>query len=186
MNPKKILQKYYGPNSELYKLLVIHGKKVGDKAVKLAKKFKHLNPDYKFIREAAMLHDIGIKEVRGQAKKDKLPYVCHGVIGAEILRKEGLAKHALICERHLWITKGDIIRQKLPLPKKDMAPRTIEEKAIYLADRFFTKHRAYGPKKEFSPKQVKEFISKFVKDKQVIKNKIQRFEQMLRFFGVEE
>ena len=124
MNPIKIIQKYYNPKSKAYKLLVVHSKMVAQKALKIAKHVNHLNPDKKFIREAAMLHDIGVIKTKAPeigCYGDE-PYLRHGYLGRKILEKEGLLKHALVCERHIGvgITKEEIIKRKLSLPKRDM------------------------------------------------------------------
>lgn len=37
-----------------------HGDAVVEKSLELAEKVKDLNPDFEFIKEAAILHDIGI------------------------------------------------------------------------------------------------------------------------------
>ena len=58
-----------------------------------------------------------------------------------MLSELGLERHALVCERHTGsgLTIDDIVRQNLPLPHRDMCPRSIEEKAICYADKFFSK-----------------------------------------------
>ncbi len=45
---------------------------------------------------------------------------------------EGLERHALVAERHigLGITREEIIRQQLPLPRRDMLCESLEEKII--------------------------------------------------------
>jgi len=60
MNPLEIIEKYYKDNPGAKDILIAHGEMVAKKATELAKKVKHLNPDLKFIKEAAILHDIGI------------------------------------------------------------------------------------------------------------------------------
>jgi uncharacterized protein len=72
-----------------------------------------------------------------------MPYICHGIIGREILEAEGLPRHALVCEHHTGsgLTIDEIIAQELPLPHRDMLPTTIEEKLVCYADKFFSKSR---------------------------------------------
>jgi len=60
MNPPDIIAEFYRPGTKTYNVLMQHGKQVADKAVNAASKVPHLNPDLNFIREASMLHDIGI------------------------------------------------------------------------------------------------------------------------------
>ncbi|MFH1522667.1 MAG: HD domain-containing protein [Patescibacteria group bacterium] len=165
MDPVKIIKKYYNPKTEAYKILIGHSTQVKNKALQIAKKHKGAN--LIFIREAAMLHDIGIyltgvKDIYCYGKE---PYIKHGVLGKKILEKEGLAKHAKVCERHIGtgLSKPDIIKQNLPLPKRNMLPISLEEKIICLADKFFTKSRKYF-KKIKTVAEVRDTIGKFGKD----------------------
>jgi uncharacterized protein len=143
MDPLDIIEKYYDPDSKAYHFLVHHSRLVAIKALEIAERARDLNPDVKFIEEAAMLHDIGIfytnaPKIGCYGYKD---YICHGYLGRELLEKEGLPCHALVCERHVGvgITAEEIISNNLPLPERDMLPLTIEEKIICLADKFFSK-----------------------------------------------
>ena len=180
MNPLKIIQKYYSPESKAYYFLIEHSRAVEKKVIEAAKKVEHLNPDMDFIKEASMLHDIGIfltkaPEIGCYGKK---PYICHGYLGRKILEKEGLRKHALVCERHIGtgITKKEIEKQNLPLPKRNMVPISIEEKIICFADKFFSK-REDELSKEVSVENIKKELSKFGKDK------VKKFEEWLKLFG---
>lgn len=139
----KIIEKYYNLNSMVYGILVGHGEATVKKSLELAERVKDLNPDLEFIKEAAMLHDIGIfltSAPKIDCHGDK-PYIAHGYLGRELLEKESLPRHALVCERHVGvgITIENIEKNNLPLPKRDMTPQSIEEKIICLADKFFTK-----------------------------------------------
>jgi uncharacterized protein len=106
---------------------------------------KHLNIDKDFVYEAAMLHDIGIFLTNAPSIYcfGTHNYIEHGILGAEILKKEGLPKHALVCERHTGtgLTIQDIISKKFPLPQSDMQPVSLEEQLICYADLFFAKTR---------------------------------------------
>ena len=66
------------------------------------------------------------------------------VPGAELLYKEGLPRHALVCERHIGVGLSieDIQTQELPLPLRDMRPQTLEEQIVAYADLFFSKTQA--------------------------------------------
>lgn len=143
--PLKIIQKYYSPGTELYHLLVGHGKAVARKALEAAEKVGYLRLDPEFLIEAAMLHDIGIfltylPQIGCRGGK---PYLCHGYLGRELLENEGLPAHALVCERHVGvgISKEEIVAKNLPLPLRDMVPVTLEEQIICYADKFFSKNR---------------------------------------------
>jgi len=138
-----IINKYYTKGTKLYKILLIHSKSVRDKAIELALLHPEYNMDLQFIKEAAMLHDIGIflTDANGIECYGDRPYICHGYLGAELLRKEGYPKHALVCERHTGtgLTKEMVEHFNAGLPIRDMLPLSIEEKLICYADKFFSK-----------------------------------------------
>ena len=75
---------------------------MADKALWIAGKHPELNLDTVFLEEAAMLHDIGIflTHAPGIQCFGTEPYICHGYLGAGLVRKEGFPRHALVCERH--------------------------------------------------------------------------------------
>lgn len=143
MDMQKIIDDHYHPGSPLADMLIAHSINVRDKALKIAKRRSDLNPDMGFIAEAAMLHDIGIKQTAAHRMgcTGDLPYVCHGVVGRELLEQYGLPLHALVCERHIGagITLSDIQKEGLPLPPRDMLPVSVEETIICYADKFFSK-----------------------------------------------
>ena len=120
-----------------------HGRLVTEKALRVAGRVASLGPNLSFIEEASMLHDIGIFLTNAPhlgCYGDK-PYICHGYLGRELLEKEGLPGHAMVCERHVGagLTVTDIETGNLPLPLRDMAPVTLEEKIICFADKFYSK-----------------------------------------------
>lgn len=123
------LLKKYSNSEESFKRVLEHVKAVQRAAVRIAEKCKGIDM-YK-IKIGSLLHDIG--RFSSGLGKEKLK---HGIIGAEILRKEGLEDIAPICERHIGagISKEDIIMQELPLPARDFIPITKEEKIIAHAD----------------------------------------------------
>jgi uncharacterized protein len=143
VNAQDIFDRYYRPGAALTALLLDHSRRVRDKALSVAARFSEALPDMAFIAEAALLHDIGIGRTAapGIHCHGAQPYVCHGIIGRHMLESHGLKRHALVCERHVGtgITPHDIVRQKLPLPARDMTPSSVEEKIICYADKFFTK-----------------------------------------------
>ena len=143
MNPLKIIQKYYKPQTKLYRTLVRHSQNVTKKALAIAKNYQGEKLDLKFIEESAMLHDIGIFLTNAPdiGCFGEEHYLRHGYWGGKILRKEGLMAHARVCERHLGVglTKAEIIKNKIPLPKKDFVPKTTAEEIVCLADLFYSK-----------------------------------------------
>ena len=179
MNPVDIINKYYKSNSRAYEILIQHAKQVARKALDAAKKVPRLNPDLDFIKEAAMLHDIGmfLTNATELGCKGKNPYICHGYLGREILEKIGFPRHALVCERHVGvgITTEDIKKYALPLPKRDMLPVSIEEQIICFADKFFSKNRE-SLKKEKSVEDIKQYLKPYGLDK------VKRFQSWVDLF----
>lgn len=145
MNPYEIIAKYYTPGSDLYNILVKHSEAVRDKALELARRHPELGLDLEFIAEAAMLHDIGILETDAPGIKcfGTHKYIEHGYLGAEMMRREGYPRHALVCERHTGtgLKLVDIITRDLPVPHRELCPVTMEEQLICYADKFFSKTR---------------------------------------------
>ncbi|MBU1974311.1 MAG: HDIG domain-containing protein [Nanoarchaeota archaeon] len=160
MNPLKLLKKYF--NSQTYLIIVKHSQLVKKKALEIAKNVPELKPDLQFIKEAAMLHDIGVCKTKapliGIPKGDH--YFTHWEQGRKILEQEGLPKHALVAERHFGVSKKEIIRQNLPVTKKDFLPLTVEEEIIALADRFYTK-KPGELEKERTIEEVRTGLQKF-------------------------
>jgi len=143
MDPLTIINTYFKPGSAAFDILIEHSSMVVAKALAVAENVRHLAPDLAFIKEAGMLHDIGIVFVNAPelgCHGDR-PYICHGYLGRELLEKLGFPLHALVCERHVGAGIGitDIERHNLQLPRRDMRPLTIEEKIICYADKFYSK-----------------------------------------------
>lgn len=161
MNPQDIIDKYC-KEDKLRHILLTHSRAVADKALDIARKHPELNADEQFIEEAALLHDIGCLKVNAPAIEchGTEPYIRHGILGAEILRCEGLERHALVCERHTGtgLTLQQIIEQDLPLPHRDMQPISIEEQIICFADKFFSKTHLETEK---TVEQVRYSLEKF-------------------------
>lgn len=143
INPLQLIEKYYPKDSDIYHVLVVHSEQVKTKALEVAHCHPELQLDTQFIAEASMLHDIGIflcDAVRIHCHGVH-QYIQHGYLGADLLRAEGLPRHALVCERHTGtgLSLEMIRKNKLPLPERDMLPVTIEEQVICYADKFFSK-----------------------------------------------
>lgn len=150
MNYEAIIDKYYPEENELKHILMVHSRKVADKALSIVDNHPELGADRQFVEEAAMLHDIGIFRCDAagiQCFGDK-PYICHGTIGAEILREEGFPRHALVCERHTGagLSLKQIEEQNLPIPHREMLPESIEEQIVCYADKFFSKTKLENEK----------------------------------------
>lgn len=162
MDPLEFIKKYYPEKSEAYHILTVHSRSVADKALEIARMHPELNLDLTFIEEAAMLHDIGIFkcDAEGIACHGQAPYICHGYLGAELMRAEGYPKHALVCERHTGtgLSLKMIEEQNLPVPHRDMRPVSWEEQIICFADKFFSKTKL---DKEKSPEKIRKSLSKY-------------------------
>ncbi len=162
MNPYALLEKYYDKESERYKILRIHSEQVCDKALEIVDKHPELRADRTFISEAAMLHDIGIYLTNAPSIHcfgDK-EYICHGYLGAEIIKREGFSRHALVCERHTGtgLSLEYILENNLPVPHRDMRPVSVEEQIICYADKFFSKTKLNT---EMTPEKVASKLLKY-------------------------
>ena len=155
----------------------MHSRSVTDKALALAKKHPELDLDLTFIEEAAMLHDIGIflTDAPDIQCFGTHPYICHGYLGADLVRKEGFPRHALVCERHTGagLSLQDIEEQGLPVPHRDMVPVSLEEEIICFADKFFSKTKL---DKEKSIEKARKSVEKHGG------NGVQRFDRWCELF----
>ena len=143
MNPIEIIDKFYPQDTEQRHILLIHSLSVAQKALKIVDAHPNLPINRSFVREAALLHDIGIFMTDAPTIQcfGEPPYIAHGSLGADLLRKEGFERHALVCERHTGagLTLEEIIERQLPVPHREMVPVTLEEQIICFADKFFSK-----------------------------------------------
>lgn len=177
MNPLTLIDKFYPEENELKRILLVHSRSVTDKALALAKKHPELDLDLTFIEEAAMLHDIGIflTDAPDIQCFGTHPYICHGYLGADLVRKEGFPRHALVCERHTGagLSLQDIKEQGLPVPHRDMVPVSLEEEIICFADKFFSKTKL---DKEKSIEKARKSVEKHGG------NGVQRFDRWCELF----
>lgn len=165
MNPIDLLSKYYDVQTQAYRILKEHSADVARKALHIARSHPDMHLDLTFIEEAAMLHDIGVflchaPDIHCYGSFD---YICHGYLGADIMRKEGFPRHALVCERHTGagISLDEITARNLPLPRRDMLPLSPEEQLICFADKFFSKTH---PGQEKSINKIMSGLSKYGDD----------------------
>lgn len=143
MDYQAIIDKYYPTDDDLRRLLLKHSQQVADRCLLICDRHPELRLDREFLLEAAMLHDIGIRRCHAPSIFccGSEPYICHGLIGAEMLRAEGWERHARVCERHTGtgLTAAQIERQQLPLPHRDFVPEELEEQVVCYADKFYSK-----------------------------------------------
>lgn len=172
-----LTQHFHTPKS--FAIILDHSRAVAELALELAAALPHLQLDHQFIEEAALLHDIGVCrtaasdiDCHGQHH-----YLCHGIIGAEILQHAGYPRHARVCACHIGVglTAADIIAQELPLPHQDMVPQTTEEILISLADLYYSK-RLNSLRRRKTTVTVRQSLAKFGDHKVVI------FDQWLTLF----
>ena len=162
MDYQRIIDKYYPDDNALRHILITHSQSVAQKALQIVFSHPALNLDQNFVLEAAMLHDIGIFKTNapGISCYGTEPYICHGILGAAILRAEGYERHARVCERHTGagLSLDDIVGQELPLPHQSFLPETLEEQLICYADKFFSKTRL---DREKTVEQAERGLAKF-------------------------
>ena len=96
-----IIQRYYTPGNDDYRVLVLHSRQVTDLAVKLGQRLidKGVPVDLEFVEEAAMLHDIGMcrTDAPGIHCYGTEPYIRHGILGRQMLDAIGLVRHGRVC-----------------------------------------------------------------------------------------
>lgn len=177
-----IIQRYYTPGNDDYRVLVLHSRQVADLAVRLGQRLidKGEPVDLEFVEEAAMLHDIGMcrTDAPGIHCHGTEPYIRHGILGRQMLDAIGLFRHGRVCERHTGagITAAEIVDQHLPIdPPRDLLPESVEEKLVCYADKFFSKSRLDEPPKTLE--RVRKSLAKFGDDSVV------RFDEMATLFG---
>lgn len=176
-----LLSRYF--DRDPLRIVIEHSRHVADLARDIARGLSLSDGECGFIYEAAMLHDIGVSQVRaaGLGIHGRHPYIMHGVLGREILDREGYPLHALVCERHtgVGLTIDDIIRQNLPLPHRDMCPQSREEQIICFADLFYSKNPDHlGRRKSIA--KVRSRLLPFGEDKVAV------FDAWLAAFGYQD
>ncbi len=178
MNPIEIINIYYPEENDLRITLLTHSCQVAKHALAIIKRHPELPVDEDLVYEGAMLHDIGI--LYTDAPKifctGKHPYICHGYLGAEMLRKEGYPIHAGFCERHTGtgLSIARIQGANLPIPRRDMRPQTLEEEIVCYADKFYSKSRL---KRVKTVEDVLHSLSKYGPEE------IERFNEWHKRFG---
>jgi len=168
LNPVALMEKHFGSNRAGFAIVYRHSQMVAQKALEIARSSQHPDLDLHFIEQAALLHDIGVSRVNAPLLHcfGAAPYICHGIIGREILQAEGYPLHAMVCERHIGVGLSalDIKVQGLPLPDREMSPVSTPERIVALADLFFSK-KGGELEREKSTEQVKTDLLKFGPDK---------------------
>lgn len=113
-----LLKKYDVGDRVMEHLWAVH-----DYAMEIA---RNIDCDRNLVEVGSLLHDIGRSRSHG---------IDHAVIGAEILRKEGVGEDVIsIVERHIGAGLTSDEAERLGLPPRDYVPDTIEEKIVCHAD----------------------------------------------------
>lgn len=148
MDYLSIIEKYYTEDDALRRLLLKHSRQVADRCLLIAGRHPELHLDAPFLEEAAMLHDIGIRWCQAPSIhcNGTEPYLRHGPIGGELLRREGYERHARVAERHTGTG----------LP--GLEPETLEEQVVCYADKFYSKSH---PDRILSVDQAAESLARF-------------------------
>jgi len=166
IDPLALIDSYY-PSGTTRGLLIEHSMAVAELALQLA---RHTLPgaDLEFIREACLLHDIGILHTNAPELgcHGPLPYLAHGYKGREMLESHELHRHALVCERHtgVGIRREEVVQQNLPLPLRDYLPESDEEILICYADLFFSKNPINRHQRR-TAEEVRASLARFGADK---------------------
>jgi len=173
-----ILRHFYPDDTPLRRLLLTHSRQVADRALLIAERHPELHLDTGLMERGALLHDVGICQcdAPGILCHGTHPYICHGLLGAEMLRSlagqtvegntlaaEQLEPLARFCERHTGtgLSRQQILSQQLPLPAQDFLPETVEEQVVCYADKFYSKSH---PERERTVEQAALSLEKFGKD----------------------
>ena len=173
LQPLEIICHFYPEDTALRRLLILHSEKVRDKAFSILEHARTVKGgdafaslDMRLVNDGALLHDIGIgqTDAPGILCQGVEPYICHGTLGAAMLRAfdPSLEAEARICERHTGagLSVQDILEQQLPIwPVRDLLPETPEERLVCLADKFFSK--SGDPSQEKSFDRVRRSMMKF-------------------------
>jgi uncharacterized protein len=174
----KLLERYF--KGDALEIITGHGRAVAGLALNICHAVGLGEDDCRFVGEAALLHDIGVCRVHAPelGLEAGSPYIMHGIIGRNILEKEGLPCHALVCERHIGVglTVEDIIRQGLPLPQRDMMPLSTCEQIVCFADLFYSK-RPGRITHQKAPEQVRSRLAGFGE------RKVRIFDGWMELFG---
>lgn len=152
------LLKKYARSEESFRIVLRHSLTVLGKSIEIVNR-KQLQDavDFDLIISGAILHDIGSFEFLEDRGKEG--YIRHGLIGAELLEREGLPRQALIAKRHTGsgLSREEIIAHNWPLPAEDLLPLSLEEKIICYADKFSSKN----PDKVDTPESVLREFEKY-------------------------
>ncbi|MEU7694711.1 HD domain-containing protein [Microbispora hainanensis] len=141
----RALHARHAPTEEAFDLVYTHCEIVCAIALQLADRADRagLDVDADVVRAGSLLHDVGVYLLYDEdGRLDHAGYVRHGVLGHELLRKEGFPERLCrFCSHHtgVGISRDDVLRQGLPLPSRDYLAESAEERLVMFADKFHSK-----------------------------------------------
>ena len=162
----RALHEKHAPTAEAFALVHTHCEIVWSIAEQLlsAPHLAHLDAD--LVRAGCLLHDIGVYRLYGHdGRLDHANYIRHGLLGQEILEKEGLPEVLCrFCSHHtgVGLTRHDITSQNLPLPPGDYLAVTAEERLVMYADKFHSKSH---PDRFLTPDAYAAHVRRFGEEK---------------------
>lgn len=174
----RALHEKYAPTAEAFALVHTHCEIVWGVARQLlsAPRLSHL--DAGLVRAGCLLHDIGVYRLYdADGRLDHKQYIRHGLLGHEILEREGYPERLRrFCSHHtgVGLTRHDILSQGLPLPPADYLAETEEERLVMYADKFHTKSR---PSAFLTATEYATHVGRFGEDK------VTAFEALRAEFG---
>ncbi|MBT3154282.1 HD domain-containing protein [Streptomyces sp. CHD11] len=167
-DPEEIraLHEKYAPTPEALASVHTHCEIVWSVAEQLLSGPGLAHLDAGLVRAGCLLHDIGVYRLYGDdGRLDHRDYVRHGLLGHEILEREGFPEPLRrFCSHHtgVGLTRHDIAVHDLPLPPADYLAETEEERLVMYADKFHTKSR---PSVFLTPGEYATHVRRFGEDK---------------------
>ncbi|MBX6381989.1 MAG: HD domain-containing protein [Microbispora sp.] len=174
----RALHAKYAPTEEAFDLVHTHCEIVCAIALRLAGRAGP-GVDAELVRAGSLLHDIGVYLLYDEdGRLDEAGYLRHGILGHELLRREGFPEILCrFCSHHtgVGISRKDVLRQGLPLPPRDYLAETTEEKLVMFADKF---HSKTSPPRFVTAETYAAHVRRFGEDK------AEAFASMCADFGI--
>ncbi|MCM1033322.1 MAG: HD domain-containing protein [Odoribacter sp.] len=171
---------FYPVGTKARVILERHSRSVASLALEINHR-RGLSLDERQVEAAAMLHDIGIFlcDAPSIGCFGSCPYMWHGILGADLLRRYGVEEHiALVAERHTGagITQAQVAAMNLPRGAigRVLMPETPLERLVCYADKFYSKS---GDMQIKPLDRVRASIARFGADS------LERFNALHREFG---
>ncbi|NVI86650.1 HD domain-containing protein [Actinomadura sp. BRA 177] len=138
----RALHERFAPGREAFELVWTHCVIVCEIAEQIMAR-GGLEVDAELVRAGCLLHDVGVYRLYDSTGKfDYTQYVRHGVLGYELLKREGFPEvlcRFCSCHTGMGLTRDDIVRQGLPVPPGDYVAESGEERVVMYADKFHSK-----------------------------------------------